>query len=164
MTPKLAEARLPANHRLVYAIVREQRRGAHLSMSDVYNLARSRRPGIGFTTVYRALARLRAEGLVSQIALPGADCAFYETAGAPHAHFRCTRCGIILDVDSPLSQSLADLGAGAGLRVERVEVTFHGLCAKCTANTPDALARMPRPRRCRRRAPFETPTSRDARR
>ena len=54
-----AEPRLAKNHRLVNDILREQERGKHLSVADLYALARGRRPGIGFTTVYRALARLR---------------------------------------------------------------------------------------------------------
>ena len=86
-------AALSKKHRLIFEIVREQGIGRHLGMADIFNLAKARQPGIGFTTVYRALVRLRNLNLVSEIALPGADCAYYESAGQPHAHFRCAVCG-----------------------------------------------------------------------
>ncbi|MBV8726855.1 MAG: transcriptional repressor, partial [Candidatus Eremiobacteraeota bacterium] len=73
---------------MINDIVRRQAHGVHLSVADVYARAKKRRPGIGFTTVYRALARLRDLGLISEIRLPGAEGAYYEAAGEAHAHFR----------------------------------------------------------------------------
>jgi Fur family transcriptional regulator, ferric uptake regulator len=127
-----AEIRLAKNYRLVNEILREQDRGTHLSVADLYVLAKERRPGIGFTTVYRALARLRELGLVSEILLPGADNAYYETAGSSHAHFRCERCGRIDDVDFDLTPALAqELVRRQGAHVTDVSLTLHGVCARC---------------------------------
>jgi Fe2+ or Zn2+ uptake regulation protein len=93
------EPRLAKNYRLINEILREQGPGTHLSVADVHALAKARQPGIGFTTVYRALARLHSLGLVSEIQLPGADYAYYETAASPHAHFLCDTCGKVHDID-----------------------------------------------------------------
>ena len=128
------EVRLSKNHRLVYEVVREQGVGRHLSMAELYEIASSRRPGIGFTTVYRALTRLRDQGLVAEIALPGADSAYYEPATEPHAHFRCIGCGRVEDVPFTLSSDvLATLASQLRAQVAGATVSLHGRCAVCSA-------------------------------
>jgi Fe2+ or Zn2+ uptake regulation protein len=127
-----AEPRLAKNYRLVNEILREQGPGMHMSVADVHALAQKRRPGIGFTTVYRALARLRTLGLVSEILLPGADSAFYEPAASPHAHFRCEVCGTVHDINYVLSQRTVDeLARKHDADVTDVSLTLHGRCANC---------------------------------
>ncbi len=120
------------NHRLVLEVVREHGHGTHLSMSDVHTFARERQSRIGFTTVYRALARLRNEGLVSEIRLPGADAAYFEPAGPAHAHFLCSRCGAVRDVAYDLPASITDeIAVREGLDIRDVSLSFHGICAAC---------------------------------
>lgn len=126
------EARLSKNHRLVYEVVREQGHGRHLSMAELYELARTARPGIGFTTVYRALLRLRDQGLISEIALPGADSAYYELTAPPHAHFRCTICGQVTDVPFTLADSIVhELASELHARVATATISLEGYCASC---------------------------------
>ena len=125
---------LSKNHRLVYEIVQDQGPGRHLGMAEVFALAKERRPAIGFTTVYRALVRMRELGLVSEIALPGADYAYYEPAGAAHAHFRCTDCGEVRDVAYEVPQdALGRIAEQLGGEVTRASVTLDGRCAACAA-------------------------------
>jgi Fe2+ or Zn2+ uptake regulation protein len=127
-----AETGLSKNHRLVYQIVLEEGVGTHLSMTQLFELARGRQPAIGFTTIYRALTRLRDAGLVAEISLPGAECAVYEPTAPPHAHFRCTSCGRISDVPFTISDAAnAQLAAENGFVIERTEVAFSGRCGDC---------------------------------
>ena len=126
------DPRLAKNYRLIYEIVREQGRGTHLAMSDVYALAKNRQPGIGFTTVYRALARLRDMGMVAEILLPGADSAYYEPAGEAHAHFRCDVCGKVTDVEYQLPKRVvSELARTHEIEVSDVLLSLHGRCASC---------------------------------
>jgi Fe2+ or Zn2+ uptake regulation protein len=132
MTAPITEPRLTKNYRLVYDIVREQGRGRHLAMSDLYALAKDRRPGIGFTTVYRALLRLRDLGLVSEIVVPGAESAYYEPAGEAHAHFRCRTCGKVEDMEYVVPSAVIDkLSQEHGIDVTDVSVSLHGRCSAC---------------------------------
>lgn len=132
MSAATPEARLSKNHRLVQEILTEQGRGRHLAISDLFEIAKARRPGIGFTTVYRAVTRLRDLGLVDEILLPGAQRAFYEPHGEKHAHFRCTSCGAVEDVDYALPSTVAfQLAAKLGGRVAGVDLSLHGTCAHC---------------------------------
>ncbi len=127
-----ASKRLPHNYGLINDIVHKQRRGIHLSVADVYALAKGRRLGIGFTTVYRALTRLRDLGLISEIRLPGADSAYYEAAGEAHAHFRCDLCGSIQDIAYvPSKRVVGQLAEDHGIEVNDVLVSLHGRCAVC---------------------------------
>jgi Fur family transcriptional regulator, ferric uptake regulator len=126
------QAALSKNHRLVYEIVREQGAGTHLAMAQLFELARERQPSIGFTTVYRALTRLRDAGMVMEIQLPGAECAVYEPAAPPHAHFRCSVCGRVEDVVYAVPDGVAvRLANTHGFAVERIDVALTGRCASC---------------------------------
>jgi Fe2+ or Zn2+ uptake regulation protein len=123
---------LPRNYRLIYDILRERGQGTHVSPGEILAEAKRRQPRFGYATVYRGLNRLCQLGLVAEIAVPGAESAVYEPASRDHAHFRCTRCGGLDDVDYTLSQrAVAALARRQGVDVTRVSLTLHGLCTRC---------------------------------
>jgi Fe2+ or Zn2+ uptake regulation protein len=123
---------LPKNYQLVYDIVEESGVGRHLTTAEIYAEALKRKPGVGFSTVYRGLERLRDLGLVSELYVPGADAATYEPAGLRHAHFRCSTCAIIEDVDFAIAPgTIKKLALQHGFSIKNESVTFEGLCARC---------------------------------
>ncbi len=82
--------------------------------------------------MHRALARLHELGLVLKLEVPGAVSAVYEPATSPHAHFRCTKCGSIDDVDfSVPPELLAQLADRYGIAIAAEATTFAGRCAAC---------------------------------
>ena len=132
MEPDRRPVRLPKNYQLVYDLVRDAGPGRHHTTNELFALAKTRRPAIGFTTVYRAIQRLRDLRLIDEIVVPGSDAAVYEPASRPHAHFRCARCARVEDVDYALEPGLlAALGRRTGARIDGASVTLHGLCAAC---------------------------------
>ncbi|HEX3458349.1 MAG TPA: transcriptional repressor [Candidatus Baltobacteraceae bacterium] len=123
---------LPKNYRLIYDIVEASGVGRHLTSSEIYAKALKRRPGIGFSTVYRGLERLRDLGLVSELHVPGVDSATYEPACPRHAHFRCSTCGEIEDVAYAIpARKIRALASRHGFEIESERVTFEGRCAVC---------------------------------
>jgi Fur family transcriptional regulator, ferric uptake regulator len=127
-----AQPPLPKNYRLIYEIVQASGVGRHLSPSQIYAKALRRRPGIGFSTVYRGLERLRQLGLVSELHVPGAEAATYEPSGPPHAHFRCARCGQVEDVSYAVpARTIKALALRHGFAIDGERVTFEGRCAGC---------------------------------
>ena len=127
-----AQPSLPKNYRLIYEIVEESGIGRHLSPSDIYAKACKRRPGIGFSTVYRGLERLRDLGLISELYVPGVDAATYEPSGPRHAHFRCSECGDIEDVAYAIpTRTIKALALQHRFKIESERVTFEGRCATC---------------------------------
>lgn len=139
MTAPTTATNLAKNYRLVHEIVQAQGPGVHLTMVQVHDLAAQRKPGLGFTTVYRALTKLRDLGLVSEIVLPGADRAFYEAVAAAHAHFRCDACGRVDDIEYlPPEQSVRELAGRYGIEVRETLLSLHGLCAGCRTSAARA--------------------------
>jgi Fe2+ or Zn2+ uptake regulation protein len=131
--------RLPANYRVILDVVNEYGRGRHATAQEVFLRARERRPGIGFTTVHRGLARLYQLGAVLKLDVTGEGSALYEPATAPHAHFRCTRCGAVEDVDYASGASVrADLESRHGLAISGESITFTGLCRSCVRHEPES--------------------------
>ncbi len=130
-----ASRRLPKNYQLIYDIVEESGLGCHLTPSEIYAKACGRRPGIGFSTVYRGLERLHALGLVSEVSLPGVDSVAYEPTGPRHAHFRCSKCGAIEDVAYAIpARTIRALAVRHGFDIESERVTFEGRCTACNAS------------------------------
>ncbi len=125
---------LPKNYKLIYEIVQKSGIGHHLTPTEIYAKALKRRPGIGFSTVYRGLERLRDLGLVSELNVPGVDAATYEPSGPRHAHFHCSVCGDIEDVAYAIStRTIKALALQHGFKIESERVTFEGRCAACGA-------------------------------
>ena len=123
---------LPKNYRLIYDIVQKSGIGCHLTPSEIYGKALKRRPGIGFSTVYRGLERLCELGLVSELHMPGEESAAYEPSGPTHAHFRCSACGEIRDVAYAIPvRTLKALSLEHGFKIETERVTFEGRCNAC---------------------------------
>jgi Fur family transcriptional regulator, ferric uptake regulator len=123
---------LPKNYQLIYEIVEQSGIGCHLTPSEIFAQALKRRPGIGFSTVYRGLARLRDLGLVSELSVSGVDAATYEPSGPRHAHFRCSECGEIEDVAYAIpTRTIKALALRHGFRIESERVTFEGRCVGC---------------------------------
>jgi Fe2+ or Zn2+ uptake regulation protein len=125
--------RLPKNYERILQLVCAQAPGQHRTANELYAAAHKRYPSMGVSTVYRGLARLRDLGLVSEIVVPGSDSALYEQAGKAHAHFRCTVCGAIEDVDYTIApRVLRQLSSDLHHAVDGVTLAFHGACSGCS--------------------------------
>jgi Fe2+ or Zn2+ uptake regulation protein len=134
-TPASTPARLPKNYQLILDVVQESGRGRHLTVSEVFAKSSARRPGIGYSTIYRGLVRLRELGMISEIVVPGAASATYEPVAERHAHFLCTGCSAIEDVDYALpTRVLRSVADKSGFDVAAGTVTFEGLCRDCRSD------------------------------
>ncbi len=123
---------LPPNYRTVLDVVEQAGPGSHLTAQEVWSRARALQPRIGFATVHRALIRLHEAGAVMKIDVAGEASAVYEPAASPHAHFRCSVCGSIADLDFAVpAGTIRALAQRHGVAIERETVTFTGRCANC---------------------------------
>ena len=123
---------LPPNYRTVLDVVEEAGPGRHLTAQEIWVRARALQPRIGFATVHRGLIRLLELGAVMKIDVVGEASAVYEPTVSPHAHFRCTGCGAITDLEYAVPvQALRRLAERHGVVIEREAVTFTGRCANC---------------------------------
>ena len=103
----------------------------HPDAEMVYETVHKKIPTLSRDTVYRTLALFAQEGLIVQLALPTRRFR-YEGQMHEHAHFICTRCEAVLDVDvsseapQPIPQALADQAVVAG-----VQTVYIGTCRHC---------------------------------
>ena len=105
--------------------------GRHATAEEVLNAASPRLPGLSLPTVYATLDLFDQLGIARRIDGAG-SAALYDPRTDAHQHFRCRRCGRVVDVDAPLDEHpLAAAARAAGLEVDGVEVMLRGLCADC---------------------------------
>jgi len=127
-----ADQGLPANYRTVLDVVEHAGPGSHATAQEIWLRARALQPRIGFATVHRGLSRLHELGAVMKIDVPGGASAVYEPAASPHAHFRCTGCGTITDLEYAVpAHTVRRLAERHGVAIECEAVTFTGRCANC---------------------------------
>ena len=91
-----------------------------------------RRRGISRATVYRNLAQLRARGEIVSVGVADGFERF-DACTTPHAHFVCSSCGAVLDVeDISLPESICEQAERQlGAIVDSGWLTFYGTCGKC---------------------------------
>ncbi len=104
---------------------------SHPTADWIYGQARQTMPEISLATVYRNLNQLVAAGRL-QVVQDGRQTRF-DANLAGHDHFRCLRCGALLDIHCETTDLAAQAQATLGLQVDRVQVEIHGTCANCLA-------------------------------
>jgi Fur family transcriptional regulator, ferric uptake regulator len=127
-----ADSTLPANYQTILDVVEEAGPGSHLTAQDIWVRARTLQPRIGFATVHRGLGRLHELGSVMKIDVPGEASAVYEPTSSPHAHFRCTACGRLDDLDYAVpAETRRALAERHGVAIDHETITFTGRCRAC---------------------------------
>jgi Fur family transcriptional regulator, peroxide stress response regulator len=101
----------------------------HPNAETIYKALLREIPTLSKTSIYNTLKTLSSNGLVLEIMAKNGEVRF---DGYPerHAHFMCTSCGMIRDVElkcaSCRTTGLQDC------KVENETVYFKGLCAECS--------------------------------
>ena len=113
--------------------------GRALNAAEIQGLAAGEVPSLNLSTVYRQLKALQDDAQVVRVDLPGQVPRYEAACHAPqargrdhhHHHFHCTRCDRVFPIHACPGgmQALAP----RGFRVERHDLTLHGLCADCGA-------------------------------
>lgn len=103
--------------------------GEHPTAEWVYGQLKPQIPDLSLGTVYRNLAAFKQEGIISSVGVVN-GLERFEGNTAPHAHFLCTHCNAVIDLDGiDLPQELAkqvDCGS-----VRECVLTFTGICNQC---------------------------------
>lgn len=101
----------------------------HPSAEMVHGMLQEEHPDISLATVYRNLAKFKAEGRITSVAtVKGVER--FDANTDPHVHFVCTGCDAVIDLHQiPMPHYEAkDCG---GCRIENCALTFTGLCGNC---------------------------------
>lgn len=106
-----------------------QQRG-HATNAELLGELRREFPDLSATTVHRATARLAERGELALAPPTQSGAMRYDTNTAPHDHFSCTQCGLLVDAD--IAHGVSDLLAASikGCRMSG-RVVVSGICKQC---------------------------------
>jgi len=106
----------------------------HPTADDVYAKVRGTMPNISLGTVYRNLRLLVEDGTIGEVANPSGGGVQFDKMTAPHHHFICTECNVILDIAAmDASQLSSEVERQTGAKVQYNRLDFYGICPKCQA-------------------------------
>jgi Fur family transcriptional regulator, peroxide stress response regulator len=114
---------------LILSILKGTR--SHPPADWIYEEARKSIPKISKGTVYRNLIILLELGEISELNISGTVSRF-EARLPSHYHFRCEKCGKIVDVNMPIEKNLnIDASKATGFKVTDHQLEFRGCCKEC---------------------------------
>lgn len=123
------EFRMTKQRKVVYDVLMAER--DHPTASEVYLRAKGLMPTISLATVYNCLETMTQAGLIKQVNVDR-EASRYCPNLRPHAHFFCSECQEIFDIDL---RRQADVVAAwelpQGSRIDHVDVAMKGVCPKC---------------------------------
>ena len=101
----------------------------HPSAEWVYAQLKPLIPDLSLGTVYRNLAAFKQEGIITSVGVVNGMERF-ERCTAPHAHFICTHCSAVIDIDGidPPQKLAEQVHCGS---VRDCVLTFTGICNQC---------------------------------
>ncbi len=103
----------------------------HPTASELYDMVRKRLPRIGLGTVYRNLELMAENGMVLKLEVGGTQKRFDATTHT-HYHIRCSDCGKVDDIDTPVMDDLVREAANAtAYEVLGHHIEFSGKCPAC---------------------------------
>ena len=104
----------------------------HPSAEMVHEMLQAEHPDISLATVYRNLAKFKAEGRIMSVAtVKGTER--FDANTTPHVHFICSNCDAVIDLHQiPMPRSLdGEIHSSSGCKVENCQLTYTGLCGNC---------------------------------
>ena len=103
----------------------------HPSPEQIFNRLKRAFPELSFDTVYRTLSTFDEIGLVDLVDGYGSARRF-DPMLEKHHHFRCRKCGTIIDFTSDYYDKIdIPKDIARQCKVIKLRVTIEGLCKKC---------------------------------
>ena len=103
----------------------------HPTAEWVYAEVKRDIPGISLGTVYRNLRLLTDAGELCSFEGRG-GVTRYDGCTSSHYHFRCERCGALIDIEEPVDQALdRQVSVRTGLYIRCHVLEFRGQCMEC---------------------------------
>ncbi|MCA5893109.1 transcriptional repressor [Isoptericola sp. NEAU-Y5] len=111
----------------------------HSTADDVVRSLRADLGSVSVQAVYDSLHSLTAVGLLRRLEPAGHPARYERRVGDNHHHMVCRGCGAVADVDCTVGEApCLHPVTTHGFAVELAEVTFWGLCPRCTAGSVPA--------------------------
>lgn len=102
----------------------------HPTVDEIYTALHPSMPTLSKTTVYNTLKLLTDKGAALQLTIDERNCC-YDADTTPHAHFLCTRCGRVYDLDLQSKRLMRAAILPPGFTPDEVQLNYRGCCAQC---------------------------------
>lgn len=104
---------------------------SHPTADDIYVMVKKRVPRVSLGTIYRNLELLSENGSILKLDSAG-NQRRYDGNVKNHYHFRCLRCGQVLDIPvKPLEALEVLMPEELGFEIKGHRLEFQGLCPSC---------------------------------
>ena len=103
----------------------------HPTAIELYDIVKKRLPRIGLGTVYRNLELMAENGMILKLEVGGTQKRFDATTET-HYHIRCSDCGKVDDIDTPVMDELVQEAAeSTSYEILGHHIEFSGRCPAC---------------------------------
>ncbi|WP_312650232.1 Fur family transcriptional regulator [Proteiniclasticum sp.] len=109
--------------------------GKHLTVEEIFDIVKQRRPEIGLATVYRTIMLMHEQNIVTRLDLIDGT-ARYELARDDehhtHHHLVCLNCSTVFEfMDDLLDPLEEEIGRKYNFKVLDHSLKFYGICNEC---------------------------------
>lgn len=117
----------------------------HLTVEEIYDLAKEESPEIGLATMYRTVQVLLELHVIEKVTFDDGFARYElngEETGSGHRHHHaiCTQCGKVYSLETDLLDTLEkQVFESLGFEVTDHEVKLYGLCSACRRKAQNAM-------------------------
>lgn len=117
----------------------------HLTVEEIYDLAKEESPEIGLATIYRTVQVLLELHVIEKVTFDDGFARYElngEETGSGHCHHHaiCTQCGKVYSLEMDLLDTLEkQVFESLGFEVTDHEVKLYGLCSACRRKAQNAM-------------------------
>lgn len=117
----------------------------HLTVEEIYDLAKEESPEIGLATIYRTVQVLLELHVIEKVTFDDGFARYElngEETGSGHRHHHaiCTQCGKVYSLETGLLDTLEkQVFESLGFEVTDHEVKLYGLCSACRRKAQNAM-------------------------
>ena len=117
----------------------------HLTVEEIYDLAKEESPEIGLATIYRTVQVLLELHVIEKVTFDDGFARYElngEETGSGHRnhHAICTQCGKVYSLETDLLDTLEkQVFESLGFEVTDHEVKLYGLCSACRRKAQNAM-------------------------
>lgn len=117
----------------------------HLTVEEIYDLAKEESPEIGLATIYRTVQVLLELHVIEKVTFDDGFARYElngEETGSGHRHHHaiCTQCGKVDSLETDLLDTLEkQVFESLGFEVTDHEVKLYGLCSACRRKAQNAM-------------------------
>ena len=100
----------------------------HLTAEEAFLLAKKKKIDVSIASIYRILAKLADDGLISRFSVAGKPDVFDKTLDE-HEHLICSKCGRVKDIH--IKDLKKKLVKEVGVEISDYELSINYICDDC---------------------------------